>query len=129
MREAALAGARRDSFAIYPRQLFATPSALVETSARRLTVAGQQGALLCHGPYWLFRQGAYRVELIADISGEIELTVAARFGHPVASFRLDGKTRMATFVAARDLVQCELVFRAVSREARVAIERIAVQTL
>lgn len=128
-RDASLAGSRRDRFDIYPRQLFPVPAATVEASGAVLRVAGREGALLCHGPYWFLRQGGYEVTVVGDIKGQVELTVAARFGFPITTFALDASACSVVFAVPRDLTNCEFVFRAMAGEATMRIERIAVRAL
>ena len=109
---------RRSFFSIYPEQLlFPNGCNLGEASAAR-------GQIIFHGPYWGLRRGAWRIELEGICSGNVVVTVAERFGYPVANMRLKSFSRSAEFIADRDLVRFEVIARADSKNTIINLKRV-----
>jgi hypothetical protein len=89
-----------------------------------LVSEGITGQILFHGPYWFLRSGIWVLHIQGRIDGEIDVLVTERFGHVTKSQRLSGGQMQWQFHNAQDLIQFEIVGRAVSQNARVEIERL-----
>lgn len=108
----------RARFDIYPAQLnlkdwaALTPDGIARLEARR-------GEILFYGPYWFLGRGVWRVSVRGQISGQIELTIAERFGYRAHAIRLEAGRVQDTFVCERDLVNFECVARPASERASI----------
>lgn len=126
VREPALGATGRRSFVIYPGQLTA-PAAREPAAGGRLRLRGGEHALLCHGPYWWLRKGAYRISVEGELRGEVSLSIAARYGEIIETFTIRDDARTATFACPRDLLHFECVLRARAPDADLSLTRLFVE--
>lgn len=119
----------RSFFRIYPRQ-FVTQAATLQRQERDLLEAtGGDREILFYGPYWRLRRGVYRIKLGGEIDGDVALTVAARFGFPVATLSLSAAYKSAEFICERDLQYFEIVARAKGGPASVALNWVELERI
>jgi FkbM family methyltransferase len=113
----------RRRFSIYPSQLWfqgRPPPGLGE----RLLIEAPPGALMFHGPYWFLIQGTWELRIHGNLTGEMEITLAERFGHTTQVGRLSDGQLVWRFVNRRDLIRFELIACAAGDGARVEIDRL-----
>ncbi len=113
----------RRRFSIYPSQLSfqgRPPPGLGE----RLLIEAPPGAVLFHGPYWFLRRATWELRIHGNFTGEIEITLAERFGHTTQVGRLSDGQLVWRFVNRRDLIRFELIACAAGAGARVEIDRL-----
>jgi len=120
-------GASRAHFSIFPRQFSTVAETLVECGVEALRSRGKEKELLFHGPYWFLSRGVYRISFIGSVDGELELTVAARFGFPTHVFNFNSKVRDGHFVCERELVNFEVIGRAIGQSTVIELNAIKIE--
>jgi len=115
-------GLDRSRFAIHAGQLLLPYSRAVP--AGPLRSRGSGGELLFHGPYWYLRRGAWRLDLVGEVSGAVSLAIQERFGHRVAEFLLAPGATSHVFTADHDLLHFECAARAAGAHAEIAVTRL-----
>lgn len=109
----------RDRLSIFPEHLFAIDGKIINGA---LVASVKDGHTVFYGPYWPLRAGPYKARIDGEITGELQLTIAERFGQTVMRCNLADK--QANFYVDRDLTMFECVARAYGGPASVAIRRI-----
>ena len=109
-RPAAVGETDRRRFSVFASQLFVPGGAPLRPGAA-LARTARRGEMLFHGPYWFLPRGVWQLRLHGGLSGDVEITLAERFGFAVQSFTLAARDPVAQFVSPRDLVQFELIAR------------------
>jgi hypothetical protein len=105
-------GPDRARFTIHARQLLTRPETVIPPDGGDLAAAGDVRQILFYGPYWFLRRGVWDIRLEGTIEGEMEMTLAMRFGHGAERVLFSQDRKCARVVIARDLVQFECVGRA-----------------
>jgi FkbM family methyltransferase len=113
----------RRRFSIYPSQLSfqGRPSPGL---CERLVAEASPGAVLFYGPYWFLPRATWELRFHGKVSGELEITLAERFGTPTQVGRLSEGEPVWRFVNQTDLILFELITRAGPAGARVEIDRL-----
>lgn len=120
-------GISRTHFCIFPRHFFTIAETLVECRTQVLHSRGKEKDLLFHGPYWFLGRGVYRISFIGSIVGKLELTVAARFGFAIQVFDFSSSVLEGYFECERELVNFEVIGRAVGPSTIVELNAIRVE--
>jgi len=113
----------RRRFSIYPRQL-ALQSAAIENGV--VKSKGAMGEIIFHGPYWFLPRGQYRMQLHGKLKGGLTITIATRFGYPLAACRFADGATSADFAIERDAVLFECVARSETADAQLSLQRIEI---
>lgn len=119
----------RMHFSIFPRQLFVPPSHQSGCDRDALRATGRNAEILFHGPYWFLGRGAYRLSFSGDIAGELEITIAARFGFPVNTFVFDANIKIGAFIAELDLVKFEIIGRTNGAETSIILRELHIERI
>lgn len=112
----------RNRFSIYPGQLSFPQGG--ERRGQAQVASGGPGQVIIHGPYWYLRRGHWKLKLHGANEGGVHVTIAARFGHPIAEFMLPAGYTEGEFIAHRDLQAFECVFRPLSDSTKITVESI-----
>ena len=146
-----LDGTNRNFFRIHPMQIHAMPQYIESLSGDALIATGNAGAILFHGPYWALPAGVYKFSIDGEISGEIRLGLATRFGHNVGGIAIygdnaslaqkyrgrsgvdgpiiHGDSPEVTLTVDHDLIYFECIGTALSRGARIVLRGITVERI
>jgi FkbM family methyltransferase len=86
--------------------------ALPSPQDKRTWLRDESPEIVFHGPYWHLRKGVYRVSIIGKLAGELEVTLASRFGYAHSKMQFVPSVSSCTVVVDRDLINFECVGRA-----------------
>jgi FkbM family methyltransferase len=68
--------------------------------------------LIFHGPYWYLPRGSYDLLVIGQINGSFKLSIAEKFGFPIAEFAVSSESLSFNLIVENDLTHFECVGRA-----------------
>ena len=63
------------------------------------------------------------------IAGELEITIAARFGFPVNTFVFDANIKIGAFIAELDLVKFEIIGRTNGAETSIILRELHIERI
>jgi FkbM family methyltransferase len=87
------------------------------------------GEVISHGPYWFLPAGAYELQFVGDIKGDLRIAFTREFGFEVASATLtEGQTTLRVPLM-EDARFFEIVLRGGSPGSAVRLDRIEVRDL
>lgn len=112
----------RNRFSIWPSQMN-IGGAHVQSVEGAVTFDVVGPELLMYGPYSFLARGTYDITVIGNISNEIRITLAARFGYGFNVFTISGRNPTVRVAVEYDLVYFEIVFRS-PKACTASIERI-----
>jgi FkbM family methyltransferase len=87
------------------------------------------GEVISHGPYWFLPAGAYEVEFVGDIRGDLRVAFTLEFGFEVASATLTAGQTTLRVPLMEDARFFEIVLRGGSPGSAVRLDRIEVRDL
>ena len=115
----------RNRISLFPGQIITpTGHTVADGTVKAIHIVADTPQILFHGPYWFLPRGVWRYSLVGENPTGLKVTVAARFGIPVAEFTLEPGETEKSFIAETDLKQFELIGRPLSSQGSVLIERI-----
>jgi FkbM family methyltransferase len=115
---------QRNGFTIYPTQLL-VPAAAGEIGDSFARLSGRVGAVLFHGPYWFLPSGRWTITVNGRITGQIMLTIQARFGQElVRRVLIDANRPSDIFYVHRDLVHFECVASSTTSNTKIDLESV-----
>ena len=111
----------RRRISVYPAQLNLQSAALESGVLKSRAGMGQ---IVFHGPYWFLPRGQYRIMLDGQLKGSLAVTIATRFGYPLATCLFADGVDSSEFTIERDAVLFECVARAASEETELSLNKI-----
>jgi FkbM family methyltransferase len=87
------------------------------------------GEVISHGPYWFLPAGAYEVEFVGDIKGEVRIAFTREFGFEVSSAVLKENQKTLHVPLMEDARFFEIVLRSGSPSSAVRLNRIEIRDL
>ena len=116
----------RRRFRIYPVQLGLQAASLEGGNVKSKALIGSH----FHGPYWFLPRGQYNFNLIGDLRGALDITIASRFGFPLNNIPFDGNSDTSRFFTIeRDAVLFECIGRCGSLKAQLALRSIEISAV
>jgi FkbM family methyltransferase len=113
----------RRRFFIYPDQL-ALRAAAIENGAVKSESA--MGEIIFHGPYWFLPRGQYHLRLHGELKGGLTITIATRYGYPLATCQFAPGALSSDFTIERDAVLFECVARSQTADTQLSLQRIEI---
>jgi FkbM family methyltransferase len=111
---------------IYPVQLNLRSASIVDGALKSNRVTTD---IVFHGPYWFLPRGQYRIRLHGDLDGKLDITIASRFGYPMASCSFAHGAMESDFTIERDAVHFECVGRLTGSNSRLVLRKIEIVDL